>query len=84
MLHARQLGRFTRREPEDGPGERFKNEILRAVGQHRYEDEDGEAARLRFGPYVRQGFAKRRLGRDTAIARRDRRRRRALDVPHRG
>ena len=56
VLHAGQLRRFSRREAEDGAGERLEDQILRAVGEHRDEDEDREAARLRLGPHLGQAL----------------------------
>ena len=77
VLHARQLRRLARREAEHHAGERLEDQVLRAVGQHRDEDEDREAARVGFGPDLGQGLAEaRRVHRlavvDVALARRPR------------
>ncbi len=47
VLDAAQLRGFSGRHVEHNASEWLEDEILRVVGQHRYEDEDGEAARLR-------------------------------------
>ena len=46
MLDAGQLRRLARREAEHRAGERLEDQVLRAVGQHRDEDEDRKAPRL--------------------------------------
>ncbi len=58
MLNAGQLGRTTGRQSEDDAGERFEDQVLAAVSQHRHDNEDGEPARPRFGPDLGQRFAK--------------------------
>ena len=57
MLDAGELGRFAGREAEDQAGERLEDQVLGAVGQHRDEHEDGEAARLRLGPDLGERLA---------------------------
>ena len=72
MLQPGQPGDCARREAEHGAGERLEDQFLRAVGQHRDEHEDREAARLRLRPDLAQrrqerlpggaGCARRRRG----------------------
>lgn len=57
MLEARKLSRFPRRHAEDLSGEGLEDEILRTIGQHRHEDENGEAPCLGFVPHLAQRFA---------------------------
>ena len=47
MLNPRQFGRLSGRHAEYGARKGFEDQILRAVGEHRYEHEDREAARVR-------------------------------------
>ncbi len=58
MLHARQLRGFARREAEQRTGKGFEDQVLRAVGQHRDEDEDREAPRIGIAPDLAQRGAK--------------------------
>jgi hypothetical protein len=46
VLQARQLVDSARRVAEHRAGEGLEDQVLRAVGQHRHEDEDREAARV--------------------------------------
>src|SRR5450631_361034 len=58
MSNTRKLGGLAGREAEHHAGERLKNEILRAVGQHRDKDKDREAPRFWFRPDFQECFRK--------------------------
>ena len=45
----REAGRLAGGEAEQQPGDRLEDQFLRAIGEHRHRDEDGEAARARIG-----------------------------------
>ena len=62
MLDAGQPGRLAGREAEHDAGERLEDQVLRAVGEHRDEDEDGEAPRLGLGPDLGSASRKPRCG----------------------
>ena len=61
MLQPGELGGGARRHREDEAGEGFEDELLRAVGQHRHEEEHREAARGRLRPdtgqHLEEGLA---------------------------
>ena len=57
MLNARELGRRAGRHAEDEARERFDQQFLRAVGEHRDEDENRELARGRLAPNLRESLA---------------------------
>ncbi len=54
MLHARQFRRLARGEREHDPRKRLEDQVLRGIGEHRDEHEDGEAPRLRLVPHSPQ------------------------------
>ena len=65
VLQAGEFCRHARRHSEHQPGERLDQQLLGAEGEHRHEDEDGEAARRRVIPLLSQrrresGLARRR------------------------
>ena len=55
MLQAGELCRFTGSHAVHGAGERFEDQILGAIGEHRNENEQGKAPRARFAPDVAEG-----------------------------
>ena len=59
ILKPGELGGLARRHLEGQACKRLQYEILHAVGEHRYEDEDGEQSRLRVAPCVGKAFTKR-------------------------
>ena len=78
VLHARERSGLAGRVAEHRARERLEDQVLRAVREHRHEDEDREAARLRVGPRLAQRNAERRAC--GAFRRRRCTRRRALDA----
>ena len=63
VLHAGELRRrLAGRDAEDDAGEGLEDQVLRAVGEHRDEDEDREAARLRLAPDLRASAVAERAG----------------------
>ena len=63
MLNAGELVVSPGVKPKTDTGERLEDQVLRAVGQHRDEDEDGEPPRLGFGPDFEQALRGRWLAR---------------------
>src|SRR5450432_1322146 len=82
MLNTRKLGGLAGREAEHHAGERLKNEILRAVSQHRDKDKDREAPRFWFRPDFQERFPERGFWRQFSRGLLDRRRCAALDAPN--
>ena len=81
VLQAGKFGGCARRKAEHDAGERLEDQILRAIGQHRDEDENRKSPRLRLGPDFHERRRKRRCGAAGAV--RDGCRSVAsLDAPH--
>ena len=61
MLQAGERGGRARRHAEHQAGVGLDEKLLRAIGEHRDEDENRELARCRLGPNLREGNGERRL-----------------------